>query len=152
MRTVLLVSLAALLAGCVVDLPSDWEGALGIADLIQSECEGDPYEDQDERVEAARGTDTLNVSYLEAHFRCEQDVQAFGQIAGSTLEVLVQPVDMNPNQVTACDCLYEIEMTPPLSGWSGGDIDGVDEVTLSRRWDNINDPNDPVLIGSVTVE
>jgi hypothetical protein len=57
--------------------------------------------------------------------------------------VLVQPIDMNPSAVAACDCLYEIRMTVP--------VEVPATVTLYRRWDALNEPNDPVEIGSVDV-
>lgn len=135
--------LAALLftVGCA-DLPEGWEDAEPIPDFYQRQCAGgDPYEDYDERVEASATADAVSVDYLEAHFRCAQDVEGFYKRSGDQVDVLVQPVDMNPSQVAGCDCLYDINMTLPVEPPS--------TVTVYRRWDNLNSPNDPVKIATV---
>lgn len=130
--------LSLVLLACA-DLPEGWAGASPLP-LTQSACDGDPYAgDPNERVEA--GEDGASVRYLEAHFRCEQDVEAFGLEQDGVLGVLVQPVDMNPRVVARCDCLYNLDIG--LQGSTAG------EVELWRRWDNLNDPNEPVYVGSV---
>jgi hypothetical protein len=48
---------------------------------------------------------------------------------------------MHPEVVAGCDCLYDIAMRVH-------DVDP-DVVSLYRRWDDINDPNDPVLVDTV---
>ena len=50
--------------------------------------------------------------------------------------------------MAGCDCLYSIVID--ITDLAAGDY----AVSLSRRWDNINDPNDPVPIATdiVTVE
>jgi hypothetical protein len=84
--------------------------------------------------------------YLDAHFRCEQSVEGFLRESGSAVDLLVQPIDMNPTSVAMCDCLYEIVMiVKPLAA-------GQHDVTLYRRWDAINEPNDPVLIGTAQAQ
>jgi hypothetical protein len=129
-----------LLAACAgPDLPPGWEGARTIP-LTQSECEGSPFEPFDERVEAG-SAGTLEV--LETHFRCAQEVEAF--LAEDEERVLVQPIDMNPSLVPDCDCLYDLSVT--LEGLAAG----VHRVEVFRRWDALNDPNDPVLLGAVEV-
>lgn len=135
------MSAFAFMMGCV-DLPEGWEDAEPIPDFYQRQCSGgDPYGETNERIEAESTADAIGLDYLEAHFRCAQTVEGFYKTDGDTVEVLVQPEDMNPRMVAACDCLYDISMTlpvaPPMT------------VTLFRRWDNINDPNDPVEIGTV---
>lgn len=137
------ISAALLLAGCGNDLPPGWEGAERIEDLYQRECSGDPYTGGDERVEAEATPDAIGVDYLDAHFRCEQKVEGFFKTSGDRVDVLVQPIDMNPSAVAACDCLYDIRMTLPVTAPA--------TVTLYRRWDALNEPNDPVEIGSVDV-
>lgn len=87
-----------------------------------------------------------SLDYREAHFRCEQDVEGYYQIEGDTLSVLVQPVDMNPSQTAKCDCLYDIDME--IGDLAAGSL----TVELFRRWDNINDDNDPVAVGEAEVE
>lgn len=130
------------------DLPSGWEEAERVTNLIQLECEGSPLEGSNERATFLPGDGSLGVQYDEAHFRCEQDVEGFFKDEGETLDVLVQPIDMHPISVAACDCLYDITIAiEPLGA-------GSRQITLFRRWDDINEPNDPVQIGSefVTVE
>lgn len=132
------------LVGCT-DLPEGWEDAEPIDDFYQRACgDGDPYaEESNERVEAEGTPDVISVDYLEAHFRCAQSVEGFFKVNGDAVDVLVQPVDMDPSSVAACDCLYDIYMTLP--------VEPPASLTLYRRWDNLNDPNDPVEIGSVEV-
>lgn len=131
------------LVGCGADLPEGWEDAVPIADLVQHECAGNPYEDYDERVEV-EFIEPVEVAYREAHFRCEQDVEAFARIDGTVLGVLVQPVDLHPNAVPDCDCLYDVTMRV-------AEFEGVpSEVGLWRRWDALNEPNAPVFIGSAS--
>ncbi len=147
-RTMLAVLFASLAAGCqlIADLPAGWEDAEPVSSLVQAECDGDPYEGSNEMVDATPGIDAVDVSYTEAHFRCAQDVEAFYLLEGDVLSILVQPIDMDPGAVAGCDCLYDIDLsvdvetTTPLT------------VELYRRWDNINDPNDPVYIGTAAVE
>lgn len=131
------------LVGCT-DLPDGWDGASSIADFSQSACsDADPYGETNERVEAEAASGAIAVDYLGAPFRCSQDVEGFFRTNGDAVDVLVQPVHMNPSSVAKCDCLYEIHMTVPVAPLAA--------LTLYRRWDNINDPNDPVEIGSVQV-
>lgn len=133
--------------GCSADLPAGWEDATPVDALVQHKCDGSPYDDEkhDERVASDLTGDPLEVQVFEAHFRCAQDVEAFFTRDGDQLDVLVQPIDMDPAAVAACDCLYDldIEVTttdePPTS------------VTVFRRWDNLNDANDPVEIGSIVL-
>ncbi|RLB48535.1 MAG: hypothetical protein DRJ42_23000 [Deltaproteobacteria bacterium] len=133
-----------LFAGCAgPDLPWGWEDAQPV-ESTQTECVGNPYEAHDEHIEVAGGASWIDVDYLEAHFRCDQEVEAFRRGNGASIEFLVQPVDMNPSVVTACDCLYNVTITVP--GLATGDY----AVSLFRRWDNLNDPNDPLLIGSAS--
>jgi hypothetical protein len=147
-RPLLPVLLAPLAAGCLLeaDLPPDWEDAEPVAALVQTECGGDPYEGADERLEAEGGGGEVSLSYREAHFRCEQEVEAFYLLEGDTLSVLVQPIDMDPGAVAGCDCLYDVDIT--VDGLEVGALN----VALFRRWDNLNDPNDPVAIDSAEVE
>ena len=134
-----------LLPACSEDLPEGWGEATRVDGLTQADCSGNPYEGtHDERLEAAVSGGGIRVEYKEAHFRCEQDVEAFEKRSGSNVDVLVQPIDMNPKNVAGCDCLYDI-------AFDLVELSGETTVTLYRRWDEINDPNDPVLIGSATL-
>ena len=132
------------LAACGPDVPDGWEDAEPVDALTQSACEGSPYEDHDERVEGDLTASPVELSLKEGHFRCEQEVEAFHRRIGDWLEVLVQPVDMDPRIVAACDCLYDIDMEITVGGAP------LVEATIYRRWDDLNEPNDPVAVGSIT--
>jgi len=143
------VLLAALAAGCLSapDFPEGWEEAEPVDSFEQTECGGDPYEgDYEETVEVVAGTGSIEIGYAEAHFRCEQDVEAFYLLEGDTLSVLVQPIDMDPRETAKCDCLYDIDLT--VLELPAGAL----TVDVFRRWDNINDDNEPVWVGSAEVE
>ena len=134
----------ALCAGCAPDLPAGWEDATAIDSLTQSACDGNPYENFDERVEGDISSSPLMVQYREAHFRCEQPVEGFYRVVGGAVDVLVQPEDLDPGAVAGCDCLYDIDMSFSL------EVDLAPErLTLYRRWDNLNDPNEPVEVGTL---
>lgn len=133
-----------LLSACGADLPAEWSTYEPVTSLTQSECDGNPYEDFDEHVEGDLGASPLEVGIREGHFRCEQEVEGFYRIVEGDIEVLVQPRDMDPSMVAACDCLYDIDMTVAL------DVDlAPGAVRVYRRWDNQNDPNEPVLVGEI---
>lgn len=132
----------ALLLACGADLPAGWEGAVPIRDLTQAECAGDPYGVTNERIEVDFTADPVRVEYREAHFRCAQDVEGFARSDADRLDLLVQPIDMHPSAVASCDCLYDVSIG--VAEYDG--TPGV--VSLYRRWDDLNDPNDPVLIGT----
>jgi hypothetical protein len=128
------------------DLPVGWESAKRVAELVQLECSGSPYDNPNERVSFNAGTGKLGIDYREAHFRCVQDVEGFSREAGARIDVLVQPIDMNPQSVAACDCLYDITiLLDPVTS-------GAHDVAVYRRWDNLNDPNEPIRIGGGSVQ
>ncbi len=133
----------AILGGCGPDLPAGWEDAEPVVSLVQSECEGSPLEAFDERVSADLEGSPLRVEAFETHFRCAQDVEAFFRTSGSEIDVLVQPVDMNPANLAACDCLYDLEIavTSPSSAPA--------RVEVFRRWDSESGDSDPVSIGVI---
>lgn len=142
MRGQQLMSWSMLVAAACTDLPADWRGARPVVELVQRECSGSPYEGtHDERIEAT-GDDLTTLRARELHFRCEQDVAAFQLADGDGLKVLVQPKNMNPKAVAACDCLYDVDLTLDAEVAPG-------RVSLWRRWDNLNDNNDPVFIGAL---
>ncbi|XXT14968.1 hypothetical protein WME94_32440 [Sorangium sp. So ce429] len=136
------------LVGCGgADLPEGWEDAEAIEGLTQSECLASAYDATvKETLAATPANGAVRLDYRAAHFRCEQEVEGFVRTAGGKVEVLVQPAEMDPSAVVRCDCRYDIGMK----------IDGLDKgavtVELYRRWDNINEPNEPVKVGSVDVQ
>jgi hypothetical protein len=72
-------------------------------------------------------------------------VEGFYKLDGAALDILVQPVDMHPSAVANCDCAYGIQFTiKPLAS-------GAVQTTLYRRWDDLNEPNEPVTIATELV-
>ena len=136
------------LMGCAgADLPAGWEDAKHVEGLTQSACGGSPYEDFDERVEGDISGSPLVVAYREAHFRCEQEVEAFYRVVDADVEVLVQPVDMNPSAVAGCDCLYDVDFQIRLEE----DL-APTELVLFRRWDEAGGPTEPIEVGRLERE
>ena len=88
----------------------------------------------------------VSLEYRAAHFRCEQALEGFARISGGKLGVLVQPVDLIPSAVAGCDCLYDIGIA--IEDLKKGSL----AVELYRRWDNLNEPNDPEKVGSAEVQ
>ena len=125
--------------GCAEDLPPGWEGAERVTKLTQSECKGNSFESESSATfhPAKR---KLTLEYDHAHFRCQQEVEGFYKDGGGMLEVLVQPVDMDPGEVAACDCIYDIDIV--IESLASGSRQAV----LYRRGDNINVPNDPEVV------
>lgn len=123
------------------DLPPDWSQAEPIPDFTQRACEGSPYDSglSDPVLSAEAAQDGVSVEIGPVMFRCAQKVEGFWLADGVTLDVLVQPIDMNPNEVAACDCLYDLSMTVPGSGssvqvWTRGDhLSGMDEPELAAE-------------------
>jgi hypothetical protein len=117
-----------------------------VAELTQAECSGSPLDNRNEQVSFTPSKGKVDIDYQEAHFRCAQDVEGFFRTTGSGIDVLVQPVDMNPDSVARCDCLYDITiLLDPVTP-------GQHAVAVYRRWDNINEDNEPVRIGGETVQ
>ena len=143
MRIAYLTALV-LLAGCAPDLPEEWEDARHIDDFTQEECDGSPMDTGwESTVSASVGTPGLRVVGDNLPFRCEQEVEGFYRVDGDAVDILVQPVNMDPRSVANCDCLYKVEAGIPE--------DPPATVTLYRRWDSINDENNPVMVGTVEV-
>lgn len=144
------LALAALLgAGCsealdAPDLPQGWSGAARIAELTQSKCQGDAYSGLAETVAARAEDGAVAIDYGHAHFRCAQDVEGFVRRGDGALDVLVQPIDMDPSTVARCDCLYDVTMRLPVAS-------GAYVVTVYRRWDSLNDNDTPKRVGEASV-
>jgi len=145
-----LLCVALWLTGCadspdVPDLPAGWEDAERIAELTQAPCGRSALaDDVPEELGWSVGDDGLTVTYDHGHFRCEQDVEGFVRREGDAIDLLVQPIDMDPQAIAACDCLYDIslQLTPPSGDYT---------LTLYRRWDKHNKPNPTVEIGAAEI-
>lgn len=134
-------------AAPAADLPTGWQTAKAVASFTQASCNGSPLDPAPppETLEVMATPGRIEVAYHHAHFRCEQTVEAFVRIGSSATDFLVQPVDMNPSNVTRCDCLYEITMAADVST-------GATTVTVYRRWDHLGgNPSDPVEVGTASV-
>lgn len=134
-----------LLCACT-DLPEGWEDARRVSDFTQSDCDGSPYDTAtpDPTVTAqSLEDDVVALSAEPLTFRCAQEVEGLWRSDGATVDLLVQPVNMHPKVVAGCDCLYRIDATVI--------VPGAEVVTVWRRWDALNEPNDPVLVGEATV-
>jgi uncharacterized protein involved in high-affinity Fe2+ transport len=131
-------------AGPRADLPQGWEQATLIEDFHQSACNGSPYDGTPEAMTASANENSVHIAYEPAHFRCAQTVQGFVKKGAGTVDVLVQPVDMNPASVAKCDCLYGLDMNVPAD--SGGY-----SITVYRRWDHKSGADSPLQIRSETL-
>jgi hypothetical protein len=141
----------ALIVGCSepdedrdADLPQGWETADRVASFGQSACGESPIGGPSESLEVASAPNAVEVDYRHAHFRCSQSVEAFARSSTGVMDILVQPVDMNPADVARCDCLYEITMSIPVPV-------GQYELTLYRRWDHKSGADEPRRVASRTV-
>lgn len=126
------------------DLPGDWQSARAVENLHQTACEGSPYDGTKEAMTASASDRSIEVIYEPAHFRCAQSVQGFMKTSAASVDVLVQPVDMNPASVAKCDCMYGIHMNVPVQS-------GNYSVSVYRRWDHLSGADDALKIGSATV-
>lgn len=138
--------LGFILVGCGgPDLPAGWEEAVPLTRLLQSECGGDPYGPPSDRLELSARPGVVTVDLRETHFRCEQEVEGFRRDDAAGFDVLVQPVDMDPSTVAACDCLYDLRFETPV------DRSGALSVSAFRRWDRLNEGDTTFAIGTSTV-
>lgn len=135
----MLPTLLTLLGACA-DLPEGWQGASRIDDLDQAACDsGLADTDWDEDATATATAERVEIVYLPVIFRCAQDVEGFWREADGHVEVLVQPQVMHPRVVAGCDCRYRVR----ADVWAPG----ASRFSAWRRWDGLNDDNDPVLVG-----
>ena len=129
------------------DLPADWENSSRIERFRQSGCGNSPASvGPPEAIDVAVAAGTLDINYAYAPFRCQQNVEGFVRETGNALDILVQPVDMNPQQPTTCSCLYDLGLTLPAraGSYKAGDY----TLTVYRRWDNVITDNPVVTVGT----
>lgn len=146
MRPITCSFLLGFLGACAdsnTNLPAGWEAAERIEKLMQMTCSHSGLDDIEETLSRGDVTKSaLDLTYEHAHFRCEQPVEGYLREHAGALEALVQPIDMDPDAVAGCDCLYTIEMHVPIDQHAH-------QITVFRRWDNLNSPNAPIRIGSL---
>lgn len=121
------------------DLPEGWEDAELIAEFNQSDCQGDPPAGG--QVDAQLGPGTLSITWQDATFRCDQPVEGYVKRIGVTHEILVQPVDLLPDEYARCDCLYDLD-------WRYNVNEDLETVTLFSRRDEIGGASSPQTIGT----
>ena len=125
------------------------DGSTSSNDSSTTTKEKSTYTSRDcsEEINIRPGEQFVRIDYLFAHFRCSQPVEAFVRRGKSSVDVLVQPVDMNPDSIAECDCQYNIVM-------GIDDIPYGDNIRIRvyRRWDNINSDNDPEFVDERTVK
>lgn len=126
------------------DLPQGWDTAKLIEDLQQTECTGSPYDGTPEAMTASPNGKAIHIAYEPAHFRCAQSVQGFARTASGKIDILVQPIDMNPATVAKCDCMYGVHVDLPVKS-------GTYAVGVYRRWDHKSGADTPLMIGAQTV-
>ena len=87
--------------------------------------------------------ETIKIDLYGVHFRCSQKVQGFIKTTGKSIDILIQPIDMNPESVAKCDCNYEINI----------EIDNAYEshefnLNVYIRGDNFSGNNNPHIFRS----
>jgi hypothetical protein len=133
--------------GGTADLPSGWESAKAVTSFSQAACDRFAADGGagPEGIDVTGTAGSVHVAYHHAHFRCEQTVEGFVRTGSKAADFLVQPTDMNPSKVAACDCYYEVVM-------GAGAPAGPTAVTVYRRWDHVGgNPIDPVEVGTASV-
>lgn len=112
----------------------------------QGACSGSAYDPSiHETLDVTAAPGAVTIAYHNAHFRCSQAVEGFVLPSPGTLDVLVQPIDMNPASVAKCDCLYEV--TIGLDARAGSYA-----VRLSRRWDHKSGKDGVTFVDSASVD
>lgn len=139
------LALALLACSSKPDLPAGWENAQSVKSFTQAACAGPQGPNSPpESIEVVAGQGSVDVAYHNANFRCDQSVEGFVRAGPKSVDLLVQPTNMNPSTVAGCDCLYEITLATSVPA-------GPAIVTLYRRWDHQSGNTDPVEIGTQAV-
>jgi hypothetical protein len=146
-----LLVVGALLAGCGGEegpnLPVGWEEATLLIDFGQTACLGDPLDDPEatQEINASLLSGSARITWTNALFRCEQDVEAYIRRDGTRVDVLVQPVEILPEQIARCDCYYDLDMSFNVD-------DSLTAIGFYTRNDEIGGPSSPSLVGTLTVQ
>lgn len=147
MRLPVLVCLLPLVIACGEDgpdLPEGWEEAEPILEFEQSDCGADPSEGYETGINVQVSSGAADVTWTNQPFRCEQPVEAYIRREGAGIDVLVQPVEIHPEEVVRCDCLYDLGMGFNMS-------DSETSITFYTRNDEAGGPSSPSRIGTVTI-
>lgn len=128
------------------DLPEGWEGATHVEVFQGPEGEDcDPENQQSEVIAAGLHEGSIRLVYEHGVFNCAEDHEAFVREREGGYDVLLQPIEMNPDALAGCMCNYRVRI-PVGTGAAGT------EASLYRRNNHEveNDPQ-PWLIETVTV-
>jgi len=145
-RSLTLVPVAVLAMACSSgpNLPEGWEEAELVNDFQQSECTGEPGTGATEEINGVADATTMELSWTNTEFRCEQKVEAYLKRLGVTHELLVQPVEMEPDEVANCDCLYDLDAQWNISG-------DLESVRIFKRVDEFGGPSAPAQIAQLNL-
>lgn len=137
------------LASCTSDnpnLPEDWQEALLLSDFMQTTCRGEPGdgEEHPEEVGVVVRSGAAFVTWTNVLFRCDQDLEAWVRRSGTAVDVLVQPIDLNPEAPARCDCFYDLDLSFNLS-------DQERQLSFYTRRDEAGGPSSPTQVGSLTI-
>lgn len=128
------------------ELPPGWEEATLLVDFGQTECTGDPIDEQ--RTAEINGnilSGAIRVTWTNAVFRCEQALEAYTRRDGTRIDLLVQPVELMPEEVARCDCYYDLD--------AGFNVpEDLATVGFYTRRDEVGGPSSPNLVGTLTVQ
>lgn len=91
------------------------------------------------------GPDAAHPTLRETRSRCEPEVEGSRLDDAAGIDVLVQPVDMDPSSVAAGDCLHDLRFEAAV------DRSGVLSVSAFRRRDRLDEGDTTVAIGAATV-
>lgn len=122
------------------DLPEGFEGATPVPGFEQSACLGTP-----DPTTASYGTITsitggVDVWVAELPFRCEQRLEGFMLVEeDNAVSLLIQPIDMDPEDPKECACTYEVTAHIVLTT-------GMYTMDVFRRGDHSSPNDEPVLV------
>lgn len=98
-----------LLLACA-DLPEELEGATPVPGFQQSACLGDPNPNRLPYGSWVSITGGADVYVNDVTFRCDQRLEGFMLVEKQHVSLLVQPIDMDPEDPEECACLYNVDM------------------------------------------
>lgn len=111
--------------------------------VTQAQCDGADLADETPiELELAERSGALELQVKHHWARCNQELCAYANEAGSKLEVLVQPCDLHPEVVPRCSCRYDLTISVPARK-------EVREVVLYTREDEYASKSKPERVGSV---
>lgn len=127
------------------NLPEGWEEASLIVDFAQTVCldEVDSDEEIVEEIRVNAQSGAAVISWKNVVFRCEQPLEAYLR-RGNQLDVLVQPVDLFPEDIVRCDCRYDLDFAFNIG-------EGERRFGFFVRRDQVGGSSSPSLVGTVVI-